>query len=619
MTISVDTGPTEQIVVDRFEASQEFAEDLWEIAKEYLRELSSGSYAFSMGEINTDIASINTNVEDPADPLEQKLILTLPDFPNVPSLDAISIDHVDIPSLNATNPSIDYPEAPSVAWPTDPGEPPVIVEPVLPTSPDYTLPDAPIIEDLVIPPLPSLDIPSFEGTLPIDNIDPPCSIFEYSEAMYESTLKSIVENKLANLVTDGGTGLAEDVEAAIWERARDRLTLKNEQMYNEAEEYFASRGFNLPPGALSSKLSEIQKEQARADQQINYEILIEQARLAQTNTHFAITSVIQHEAKVMVYITNRNNRMLDAAKYVQEAAIAIFNAQVANYAKKLAGYQASAVVYESKVRASGLIIENYKSQLEGVKLTAEVQQQRMELYGIQITAVNALATLYRTEMEAVKIQADVERLKLEGFKSKVDAYTARLNGIVSCYNVYQAQIAGETSKVSLYAEQVRAYVGKVEAKKTEADINIAEVAAKTEKNKNTLELFKATILKANTVLAASVADIEARGRLYGHDVDKYKVDVSRALAEITAEVNRYQAESSHITDVAKVRLAQSEIFFKEVSRRHEMDLEKAKSGATIAAQMAASAISAVAAGAQLNVRTGLSEEVGEYYNHNLSV
>ena len=50
-----------------------------------------------------------------------------------------------------------------------------------------------------------------------------------------------------------------------------------------------------------------------------------------------------------------------------------------------------------------------------------------------------------------------------------------------------------------------------------------------------------------------------------------------------------------------------------------MDLEKAKSGATIAAQMAASAISAVAAGAQLSVRAGLSAAVGEYYNHNLSV
>jgi hypothetical protein len=619
MSVHVDTGPTEQIVVDKFESSQAFAEDLWEIAKDYLRDLQGGAYSFSMEEADTDVPSIDTDVEDPADPPTQDLTLDLPEFPDVPSLDDISVPHVDIPSLDATSPSIDYPEAPSVTWPTDPGEPPVIIEPVPPASPDYTLPNVPVIKDLAIPPLPPLNIPDFEGTLPIDDIDSPCSIFEYSEAMYESTLKSAVENKLVDLVIDGGTGLAEDVEAAIWERARDRLALKNEQMYDEAEGYFASRGFNLPPGALSSKLSEIQKEQVRADQQLNYEISIEQARLAQTNTHFAITSVIQHEANVMIYITNRNNRMLDAAKYVQETAIAIFNAQVANYAKKLAAYQASAAVYESKIRASGLILENYKAQLEGVRLTAEIQRQRMELYGIQITAINALATLYRTEMEAVRIQADIERLKLEGFKGKVDAYTARLNGIVSCYNVYQAQIAGEAAKASVYAEQVRAYVGEVGAKKTEADINIAEVAAKIEKNKNTLEEYKTNILKANAVLTASVAEIEAKGRLYGYDVDKYKTDVSRALAEITTDVSRYQAESQHITKVAEVLLSRSEIFLREVNRVHEMDLEKAKTGATIAAQMAASAISAVAAGAQLNVRTSLSAAVGEYINHNLSV
>ena len=617
MTVTVDTGPTERIVTEKFNSSQEFANDLWGIAKEYLEDLQSGSYGFSMGDIDTDVPPIDMNVTDPS---PEDLVLVLPDPPDELALDDISIEPVEVPSLGISPPSIDYPDEPDCpTWPTDPGEPPTITEPTLPTPPSYTLPDAPVIEDLVIPPLPSLNIPDFEGTLPIDDIDPPCSIFEYSEAMYESTLKDLVESKLADLVTNGGTGLAVDVEAAIWERARDRLALKNEQMYNEAESYFASRGFNLPPGALSSRLSEIQKEQARADQQINYEISIEQARLAQTNTHFTITSVIQQEANVMTYITHRNNRMLDAAKYVQETAINIFNARVTHYTKQLAAYQASAAVYESRIRASGLILENYKTQLEGVRLTADIQRQRVEIYGIQITAVNALAALYRTEMEAVRIQADIERLKLEGFKGKVDAYTARLNGIVSCYNVYQAQIAGEAAKAAVYAEQVKAYVGEVGARKTEADINIAEAGIKVEKNKALVEGLKADILRINAVIAAKVAEVEAKGRSYGYDVDKYKADISKALSEVNAEIGRYQAESSHISNTAKVRLAQSDAFFREVGRRHEMDLEKAKSGATIAAQMAASAISAVAAGAQLSVRAGLSAAVGEYYNHNLSV
>ena len=619
MTVNVDTGPTEQIVVERFNSSKEFARDLWNIAKEYLQQLQEGDYSLSMGALDTNVDPINESVTDPTAPTKPNINLDLPQYPTAPSLNAVSIPHVGIPSLNASSPSIDYPDAPNVTLPTDPGEPPSVTEPTLPTAPSYNIPTAPVIKDLSIPPLPPLNIPGFEGTLPVDNIDPPSSIFEYNEPEYESLLKTTVESKLEDLVKNGGTGLATDVEAALWERAKDRLALKNEQMYDEAEKYFSSRGFTLPPGALSGRLSEIQKEQVRAEQQLNYEISIEQAKLAQTNTHFAITSVIQQEANVMAYITSRNNRMLDAAKYVQEAAISIFNSQIANYAKKLAAYQTSAAVYESKVRASTLELENYKAQLEGVKLTSDVQRQKMEMYGIQVATHNTIAEIYRTRMEAVRIQSDVERLKLEGFRGKIDAYTARLNGIVSCYNVYQARVAGEAAKASVYAEQVRAYVGKVNAKRSEADINIAEANAKVEANKIKLEELRAGIEKANAVLAAKIAKADADSKIYGYDIDMYKTGISKAIAEVNAEISRYQAESSHTSDVAKLGLAQTEVFLNNVQKRQEMELEKAKSGATVAAQMAASAISAVAAGAQLNVRAGLSAEEGEYTNHNLSV
>ena len=619
MTVKVDTGPTEQIVVDRFEASQAFAEDLWGIAKDYLQKLQEGNYSLSMGGIDTSVSPIDKNGTNPAKPERPDTSLELPKYPNDPSLNAIKVDHVDIPSLDASNPSIHYPDDPDKTLPADPGGPPSITKPNLPTAPDYTISAAPVIKDLTIPPLPSLDIPSFEGTLPTDNIDPPSSIFEYNEPEYESLLKSTVEGKLEDLVKNGGTGLATDVEDALLERAKDRLALKNEQMYDEAEKYFSSRGFSIPPGALSGRLSEIQKEQVRAAQQLNYEISIEQAKLAQTNTHFAITSVIQQEANVMTYITNRNNRMLDAAKYVQEAAISIFNSQIANYAKKLAAYQTSAAVYESKIRASALTLENYKAQLEGVKLSSDVQRQKIEMYGIQVSVHNTIAEIYRTRMEAARIQADVERLNLEGYRGEIDAYTARVNGIVSCYNVYQARIAGEAAKASVYAEQVRAYVGKVNAQRAAADINIAEINTEIEVNRNKLEEFKANIENANAILAAKIAKVDAASKIYGYDVDRYKAEISKAIAEVNAEVSRYQAESTHVSDVARLGLAHSEVFLNQVQKRHEMELEKVKSGATIAAQMAASAISAVAAGAQLNVRTALSAEEGEYTNHNLSV
>ena len=57
----------------------------------------------------------------------------------------------------------------------------------------------------------------------------------------------------------------------------------------------------------------------------------------------------------------------------------------------------------------------------------------------------------------------------------------------------------------------------------------------------------------------------------------------------------------------------------EANRQKELEFKVADSSARITAQMAASAISAVAAGVQMSMRGTLSGEVGEYHNYNESI
>ena len=113
--------------------------------------------------------------------------------------------------------------------------------------------------------------------------------FVYNEGVYSSLLDAAVKEGLLNWIENGGTGLDADVENELWERTLARTEADNERAYREAENYFASRGYDLPPGALAGRLLEINREIVRNRTQINAEISIEQARLAQNNTQIQIT------------------------------------------------------------------------------------------------------------------------------------------------------------------------------------------------------------------------------------------------------------------------------------------------------------------------------------------
>lgn len=92
----------------------------------------------------------------------------------------------------------------------------------------------------------------------------------------------LLDDLLARLIADlttGATGLDPIVEQAIWDRADDRLTVVEAAQQTEIEEYFASRGFPLPPLAMAARLQEHINERARSRNDLNDKILIQSSEL----------------------------------------------------------------------------------------------------------------------------------------------------------------------------------------------------------------------------------------------------------------------------------------------------------------------------------------------------
>ena len=261
----------------------------------------------------------------------------------------------------------------------------------------------------------------------------------------------------------------------------------NERTYDEALNFWAARGFSMPPGVLTARLKEALTEQTRADAALNKDIAIEQARLAKEHQQFIISSGLQMESRLMDYANVVAGRAFESAKFTAQIAVDIFNAKVQKYNADLETYKTAAAVYESQVRAGLLELERYKAQLEGVRLSADIQAQAIEVYRLRLAGVETLVNLYRTEMENARIRSDVEMKRIEAFRAKVDAFTARIGAKTAEFNLYQARIAGEQAKAEVYSRQVEAFGRQVDAAKTEADIRIAQAGAVLEADKQKIE------------------------------------------------------------------------------------------------------------------------------------
>jgi chromosome condensin MukBEF MukE localization factor len=609
----------ESLVTSKFNNVSELADESWGLTTQYLNELSTEVANFTFDPMNLSwiISPITHGNYSPAMPVEPNMVLTLPTTPVADALEEIAVESVDVASLDAVAPLIVIPDDPDPDWPEDPGVAPNVSDVDVAAKPTYDIPSVPSLGDITVQAPPEDEVPAFEATEPTFNVDAPQSIFLYEEATYSSSLKLATEAKLLDIVENGGTGLDDTVEAAIWDRALSRKQTADLAKHDEAERYFSSRGFNIPQGALVARLDELITERARAEDDINYDIMTEQAKLAQTNTHFAITSAIQYESSIMAYLGGVAQRTLDSSKYAQEAAIALFNAGVERYNAQLRGYQTAATIYESRIRASMLILEKYKLRLEGTRLQSDIQRSRVDIYKTQVDALTSLMNLYRVEMDSARIKSDIERLKLEGYREKVGAYTARIGAVVSRYNAYQAQISGEVAKASVYSEQVKAYLANIQGSKVRSDISIAEAGVKLDSNRFLVEKYRAELERYRSETQARLGEVESKGTVYGHRVSMYDADTRAASSRMAADIESYRARSAHANDVVNQRIMQAKINLEELTRLHNIQVEAIKAGAVVSSQRAASALSSVAAGAQLSFRGGFDESKSEIEHTNI--
>lgn len=440
------------------------------------------------------------------------------------------------------------PTAPNLSFPSKPGglndsvpSNPGFDAPSIPAVPSYSLPTAPTLTTITIPDTPTFTtLPTFDASAPDTLASPSLPALSFDEGTYTSSLKTAAEAWLADIIANGGTGLAASVEQAIFDRSLTREVDSAHKNLELAADEFAASGFNRPSGALRARLDEIRIDLQKRTDDLNRKIAEDQAKLAQDNTQFAISESLRHEAVLLQHFNAIQDRALRYAVAIVDAAREVYNLRVTEYQARWDGYKAEAQVFAERLRAAVIEVDRFKAQVDVELAKAEVDKAAVERYRVQVQAVQLVADFYRTQLEGAKVTADIEALNLQAFRAEVDAFSASVAAKRAEYDAYEAGVRGETAKVDAYRAQVDGFRASNDAEKIKVDAQRSAIDAAIADNRGRLDAYRADIDFYRAQIEQNSGAIRSAVAAFAAKSDVYRAEIDRSRTQ--NEVNKFNTE-----------------------------------------------------------------------------
>lgn len=356
----------------------------------------------------------------------------------------------------------------NVTRPSMPASPQRLDAPVVPAQLDApSLPYLPTLGPApIIPVAPGLDAPPDLGDLDIDQMQtlywtnrdeimamlkaafseymdqwfPTGSYFEKATAWLERALGA------------GGTGVNIEVETALWERDRARLTAEAARAEDEALTTFASRGYILPPGSLAHGVLTIRQGLNNALSQQSRDIAVKAHQDELDNARLAVQQAIGLRGAAMSAAIN----YMQALAVAPQIATTLANAQIDGQTRIAS---ARADLYRT---VTGAKTEIYKA-VAGVE---------SDVYK---TVTGAQSDFFKAEVGA---KSDLYRAQVDGWRAGITAET----------DVYRAATGAETdayrtmvdAMMRMYATDAQVAQVPLDAvfKKAGLDFNVADANLK---------------------------------------------------------------------------------------------------------------------------------------------
>lgn len=536
-------------------------------------------------------------------PVLQEIVVDTVDEPDDSLIfqDISAIETGPTPTFSATAPTITLPTAPNQLAAFAGVMPAVTTDFDFPEPPSQlmeVLLEEPVLPDRDEPDRPNTNLPAFTAVAPTDVPDAPTDLREVMETTYSGAVQTAIammdgqvdawiekynpeyfnqmdalEAKLASYI-EGGTGLDEAVETAIYERSRTKQDAEARRTQSDAWDSAAKRGFTIPPGTLLAGLRNARQAAADNNAQAAREIVVLQAELEQKNVQFAITqsqnlrsTVLQASIGFHQNLITINGQALEYAKNVANILVEVYNVATRAFGLQLDAYKTEALVYDTRLKSALAGIELYRLEIEALKAMTDVDQTKVAIYSARVEALAGLASVYRAQIEAVLGRASLEKMKLDVFQTQVQAYTSEVQAKNGEWLAYRAAMEGQQTKVSLYEAQSRAYGQQVIAFKANIEAKAEVVRAQATQNQSLAEMYKARYA-GYTALVEGRASI-ARTQLEGQRQELISFQIGSQAQIATAEMaNNYYKSISQV-GVENARLSISAIIASAQNQRDQ--------------------------------------------------
>lgn len=512
-----------------------------------------------------------------------------------PEFSPVTVDELEtvvVPDFNKAAPILEMPSVPNSALPSAPTAP-FITDPVLPSAPVLSMPSAPVLGGITIPEPPSVEIPVFTFSAPVDDLVTPTNNFSFFEEAYSSALLDELQVKLMNDLQSGGYGIEPLDEAMLFNRERDRETEAMLQRIDNAGRAMAMRGFPLPTGELSIHFDRAVQDMQNKLSSVSRDIALKRADLYVDNRKFTIEQTKGLEQILIGYHNSVMERALNAAKAVLDAAVKIFDAQVSRFNARLDAYKTEATVFEARVRAALTQVEIFKAQMEGKRLEVDVQRTQVEVYNAQLAGVNAVINLYKTQMEAAQVQAGVERLRIESFRALIEAYTSQVQAKVAEFNMFESGVKGQVARMQAFESEVNAHTAVVGGVRAKADILIARLKGQIDIAGQNIETYKTRADEYKTDIAGQTATINAKTQVYGAQVQGASAQSSALADGIRLDISAKDLEMKRNIAQATIAVEYAKLLLQEIVATADMRVKAGVAGAQFYQALAGGAVNSI--------------------------
>lgn len=263
--------------------------------------------------------------------------------------------------------------------------------PTYDTVPTYTAPTLGTIVD--IPAVAVIDV----GAAPPTDVT-------FANSSFSDSFMDSLKSKLLTDMSGTHTGLG-DAESALFARETARQNDARAKAYSEVTTALSSRNFDMPPGALLAKQTEINNESGIRLSDSSSQIMSESARLAVDYNKSILSNATQLLDLVARVFDSKIMRDFEAAKTAVQYAIEGFKQSI-SVALAKAELNKSAIA--ATVATNEGTVKVFEAQVEGqvspIKAIADINQSKAGAYDSAVKA----------SVAALDAQAIPEELKLKG-------------------------------------------------------------------------------------------------------------------------------------------------------------------------------------------------------------